>query len=60
MFLCNAATVEGGVSFWGKGVGVEYKKRIARLAPLERVIECEKAREIGSVGEEGGPYFCGR
>ena len=55
--LGNIPDFESMVTFRGKRVGIEGNKRVPRAMLFERVVKCEKAREISRVCYEGRPYF---
>lgn len=57
--LGNFADFESAVAFRGECVCIESNERVSRAMLFERVVKCEKAREVSRVCDEGRPYFFG-
>lgn len=55
--LGNFTDFESAVTLRGECVGIESDERVSRAMLFERVVKCEKAREISRVCYEGRPYF---
>ena len=51
----DTARAKGGMAFRRERVGIESYQRIARVDGAQRVVECEEAREIAEIGDEGCP-----
>ena len=55
--LGNITDLESAVTLGGECVCIESNERVLRAMLFERVVKCEKAREISRVCDEGRPYF---
>jgi hypothetical protein len=58
VLLWDAASFEGGMSFWWESVGIESYEGVFRAMSFEGMVECEKSRKVSGVRYECCPgYF---